>query len=104
LGAGFDADHLADTPARRVRLEIPKAVGGAGVEAESAMDAAGVIFVNGNETGDGVGGHGSVGRFDDTAGAGGIWKEFGSGRSPPAGGFAKEYHFKGVAGEIGERV
>jgi hypothetical protein len=57
LRGGLDADHLADAAARRVRLEIPKAVGGAGVEAESAVDAAGVIFVDGNETRDRVGGH-----------------------------------------------
>ena len=67
LRRGLDADHLADAAARRVRLEIPEAVGGAGVEAESAVDAAGVILVNGNETRDRVGGH-EVDRIDDTAG------------------------------------
>ena len=46
-----DVDHLLDTAARGVGFEIPEAVGGAGVEAEAAVDTAGVVLVNGSLTG-----------------------------------------------------
>jgi len=57
----FDVNHLADASARGVGLEIPEAVSGASVEAESAMGAASKIFVNGGGAGDGGGSHAVVG-------------------------------------------
>jgi hypothetical protein len=44
VGLG-DVDHLVDAAARGVRLQIPKPIGGAGVETDAAVDAAGEIFV-----------------------------------------------------------
>jgi hypothetical protein len=44
VGLG-NVDHLVDAAARGVRLQIPKAIGGAGVETNAAVDAAGEIFV-----------------------------------------------------------
>lgn len=53
-----DVDHLVDAAARRVSLQIPKTIGGAGVETDAAVDAAGEIFVRGILAGDwGSGGH-----------------------------------------------
>jgi hypothetical protein len=49
----LDLDHLVDAAAGRIGLEVPQAIGGAGVEAESAMDAAGVVLVGWVEAGDG---------------------------------------------------
>ena len=48
-----DMNHLMDAAARGIGLEIPEAVGGAGVEAKAAVDAAGVVLVRGNLAGDG---------------------------------------------------
>ncbi len=57
IGLG-DVDHLVDAAARGVSLEIPKAIGGASVETDAAVDAAGEIFVRGILAGDwGSGGH-----------------------------------------------
>jgi len=72
-GGLLDADHLADTSARRVRLQVPEAIGGACVEAQAAMHAAGVVLVSRDETGNrsGVhrgqfmgGSHGGAGNID----------------------------------------
>jgi len=53
-----DVDHLVDAAARGVSLQIPKAIGGAGVETDAAVDAAGEVFVRGILAGDwGSGGH-----------------------------------------------
>ena len=46
IGLG-DMDHLVDAAAGRVSFQIPKAIGGAGVETDAAVDAAGEIFVRG---------------------------------------------------------
>ncbi len=57
IGLG-DVDHLVDAAARGVSLQIPKAIGGAGVETDAAVDAAGEVFVRGILAGDwGSGGH-----------------------------------------------
>lgn len=57
IGLG-DVNHLVDAAAGRVSLKIPKAIGGAGVEANSAVDAAREVFVRGILAGDGErGGH-----------------------------------------------
>ena len=53
----LDMNHLLDAAARRIGFEIPEAVGGAGVEAETAVYAARIVFVDGNEAGYGRGGH-----------------------------------------------
>lgn len=53
-----DANHLVDAAARGIGLEIPKAVGGARVQAQAAMDAAGIVLVGRIEAGDGRCGHG----------------------------------------------
>ena len=53
-----DVDHLVDAAAWGIGFEIPEAVGGAGVEAEAAVDAAGVVLVGRGWPGDGCGGHG----------------------------------------------
>ena len=53
-----DVDHLVDAAAGGVSLQIPKAIGGAGVETDAAVDAAGEVFVRGILAGDwGGGGH-----------------------------------------------
>jgi len=44
-------NHLANAAARRIGLEMPQFVGGAMVQAQAAVNAAGVILVNGNEAG-----------------------------------------------------
>ena len=65
----LDLDHLVDTAARRIGFEVPEAVGGAGIEAQAAVDAAGIVLVDGNEAGDGRRGHswiGARGRFYGT--------------------------------------
>src|SRR6266699_1297399 len=36
----FDMNHLMDAAARRIGFEVPQAIGGAGIEAEAAMDTA----------------------------------------------------------------
>ena len=46
IGLG-DVDHLVNAAARGVSLQIPKAIGGAGVEADAAVDAAGKVFIRG---------------------------------------------------------
>ena len=57
IGLG-DVDHLVDAAAGGVSLQIPKAIGGAGVETDAAVDAASEIFVRGILAGDGgSGGH-----------------------------------------------
>ena len=53
----LDLDHLVDAAARRVGFKTPQAVGGAGIEAEAAVDATGVILVDGSRAGDGRRGH-----------------------------------------------
>ncbi len=58
----LDLDHLVDAPARRVGLEVPQPIGGTGVEAEAAMDAAGIVLVNGNLARDSGRWHGQVWR------------------------------------------
>jgi hypothetical protein len=51
-------DHLVDAAAWRVSFQIPKAIGGTGVETDAAVDAAGEVFVRGILAGDrGSGGH-----------------------------------------------
>src|SRR2546427_513094 len=54
----LDMYHLADAAARGIRLQIPEAIRGTGVEAQAAVDAADVVFVDGVEAGDGRRGHG----------------------------------------------
>src|SRR5438128_401481 len=54
----FDLDHLMDAAARRIGLEVPQAVGGAGVETEAAVNATGIVFVNESLAGDSRAGHG----------------------------------------------
>jgi hypothetical protein len=44
VGLG-NVDHLVDAAARGVRLQIPKAIGGAGVETDATVDAASKVFV-----------------------------------------------------------
>ncbi|MCU1316027.1 MAG: hypothetical protein JWN63_1349 [Candidatus Acidoferrum typicum] len=57
----FDMNHLMDAAAWRIGFEVPEAEGGTGVEAEAAVDAAGVVLVDGVEAWDGRRGHlGSV--------------------------------------------
>ena len=51
VGLG-DMDHLVDAAAGRVSLQIPKAIGGAGVQTDPAVDAAGEVFVRGILAGD----------------------------------------------------
>ena len=51
IGLG-DVDHLVNAAAGRVSLKIPKAIGGAGVETDTAVDAAGEVFVRGILAGD----------------------------------------------------
>jgi hypothetical protein len=51
---------LVDATAGRIGFEIPEAVCGASVKAETAMDAAGIVFVGGSDAGDGGSGHGPV--------------------------------------------
>ncbi len=58
--AELDVNHLVDAAARGIRFEIPEAVSGASVQAETAVDAAGVVLVDGSRAGDGERGHGSV--------------------------------------------
>ena len=56
-----DVDHLVDTAARRIGFEIPQAIGGAGVQAQAAVNAASVVFVGGRGSGNGLRcGHGAV--------------------------------------------
>ena len=57
LFAVFHVNHLLDAPAGRVGFQIPQPISGTGVEAEAAMRAAGIVFVNGVEAGDGSAGH-----------------------------------------------
>jgi len=55
--------------AGRIGFEVPEAIGGASVEAEAAMDAAGVVLIDGNLARDNGHRHGSfdcVGRFYGT--------------------------------------
>jgi len=56
--AQLDVDHLVDAAARGIGFEIPEAVGGAGVETKTAVDAASVVLVDGVEAGDERRGHG----------------------------------------------
>ena len=58
--AQLDVDHLVDSAARGIGFEIPEAVGGAGVETKTAVDASSVVLVDGCRTGNGGRGHGSV--------------------------------------------
>src|SRR5882724_6994014 len=58
--AELDLNHLVNAAARGIGFEIPEAVGGAGVQAETAVDAAGIVLVDGSRAGDGGRGHGSV--------------------------------------------
>jgi hypothetical protein len=58
IGLG-DVDHLVDAAAWGVSLQIPKAIRGAGVETDAAVDAAGEVFVSGILAGD----RGSSGHF-----------------------------------------
>jgi hypothetical protein len=58
--ADLDVNHLVDAAAGRIRFEIPEAVGGASVQAETTVDAAGVVLERGSGAGDGECGHGSV--------------------------------------------
>ncbi len=54
----LDMNHLVDAAARGIGFEVPEPVGGAGVEAEAAVDTAGVVLVDGSQAGDGRRGHG----------------------------------------------
>ena len=56
----LDVYHLVDAAARRIGFEIPEPVGRAGAEAEAAVNAAGVVLVDGIEAWDGRRGHGFV--------------------------------------------
>ncbi len=58
----LDLDHLVDAATGRIGFEVPEAIGGTGVEAEAAMDAAGVVLVNGNLARDSGSWHGRVWR------------------------------------------
>jgi hypothetical protein len=51
-----NVDHLVNAAARRVSLQVPKAIGGAGVETDAAVDAAGEVCVLGILAGDRGGG------------------------------------------------
>jgi hypothetical protein len=65
----LDLDHLVNAAARRIGFEVPQAISGAGVEAEAAVDAAGVVLVDRNLARDSGRWHGSfdgVGRFYGT--------------------------------------
>jgi hypothetical protein len=53
----LDLDHLVDAAARRIGFEVPEAIGGAGIEAEPAVNAASVVLVDGVEARDGRQGH-----------------------------------------------
>lgn len=56
-----DVDHLMDAAARRIRFQIPETIGGAGVEAEAAVNAPGIVFVGGSGARNGLQiGHGRV--------------------------------------------
>ena len=61
-----------DAAAWRIGFEIPEAIGGAGVEAEPAVNTTSVVLVDGIEAGDGRRGHGwpSVWRNDGKAAGG----------------------------------
>jgi len=56
-----DVNHLVDAAARGIGFEIPEPVGGAGVEAQAAVDAAGIVLVDRVEARDGRRWHGWVG-------------------------------------------
>ena len=58
----LDLDHVVDAATGRVGFEVPKAVGGTGIEAQAAVDAAGVVLVNGNLARDSGSWHGRVWR------------------------------------------
>ena len=47
----IDEGHLADASARGIGFIVPEAIGGAGVEAQAAVDAAGIVGVVGLVTG-----------------------------------------------------
>src|SRR6516165_3628274 len=47
-------DHLANPPARRIRFQLPQAVGWAIVQTQSAMNAPRKILVDGNRPGNGI--------------------------------------------------
>src|ERR1700682_1994534 len=49
----FDMNHLMDAAAWRIGFEVPEAVGGAGVEAEAAVNTACVVLVDGAGARDG---------------------------------------------------
>jgi hypothetical protein len=56
-----DMDHLVDTPAWGIGLQVPETVGGTSVEAQATVNAAGVVFVSGSLAEDGWrGGHDSL--------------------------------------------
>src|SRR6266576_169512 len=54
----FDMNHLMDAAARRIGFEVPQAIGGAGIEAEAAMDTASIVLVDRSLAGDGGREHG----------------------------------------------
>src|SRR5216683_1864640 len=58
----LDLDHLVDAATGRIGFEVPEPIGGTGVEAEAAMDAAGVVLVDGNLARDSGRWHGRVWR------------------------------------------
>ncbi len=58
----LDLDHLVNAAARRIGFEVPEAIGGAGVKAEAAVDAAGIVLVNGSLARDSGRWHGQVWR------------------------------------------
>jgi len=53
-----DVEHLLDAATRRIRLEIPQSIGGAGIEAKAAADAASVVLVDRRRARDRVYRHG----------------------------------------------
>ena len=58
----FDLNHLVNAATGRIGFEVPQPIGGTGVEAEAAMDAAGIVLVNGNLARDSGRWHGQVWR------------------------------------------
>ena len=75
IGLG-DVDHLVDTAAGGVSLQIPKAIRGASVETDAAVDAAGEVFVRGILAGDrgGSGHHWPIGAMRNGSTAGERWR------------------------------
>ena len=55
--AQLDVNHLSNPATGRIRLQIPEPVGGAGIQAEPAMNATRVVFVDRLQSGNAGRGH-----------------------------------------------